>query len=130
VNRRGLNTALWIVQALLALFFVSASYFRVLVSHEVAVKSAPWVADVQPAFLRFIAAVELAGGLGVVLPAWLGAPRLVPLAALGIVLLMTCAVIFHVSRGEAHIIWMNLSLAALAAFVAWGRSRRPASAAP
>ena len=43
---------------------------------------------------------------------------------------MTLAMLFHLVRGEASVIWMHTLLAALALFVAWGRwrPRRPTAA--
>ncbi len=46
---------------------------------------------------------------------------LVPLAALGLVIVMGGAVVTHLRRGEAKVIGINLALLALAAFVVAGR---------
>jgi len=55
-------------------------------------------------------------------------PRLTPLAALGLVLVMAGAVVWHLGRGETASILMNVVLAVLAGFVAYGRWRlRPIS---
>jgi hypothetical protein len=51
-------------------------------------------------------------------------PGLTPLAALGLVVVMTLAAGFHVLRGEFSAPPINLASAALAGFVAWGRGRR------
>jgi hypothetical protein len=60
--------------------------------------------------------------VGLVLPAALDtAPVLVPLAAVGVVLLMIGAMITHLRRHEAVGVVLNLTYLALAAFVAWGR---------
>jgi DoxX-like family len=60
--------------------------------------------------------------VGLILPAALDiAPVLVPLAAVGLVLLMVGAIITHVRRHEAQAIVVNLALLALAVLVAWGR---------
>jgi putative oxidoreductase len=48
---------------------------------------------------------------------------------LGLFIVMVLATGFHLSRGEARAIPITLSLAGLAAFVAWGRFRKiPVSA--
>jgi len=49
------------------------------------------------------------------------APVLTPVAAVGLVALMVGAAITHARRGESTMIIVNVVLAALAAFVAWGR---------
>jgi hypothetical protein len=36
---------------------------------------------------------------------------------------MLCAIVFHISRGEASVIGFNIFLAALAIFIAWGRKK-------
>jgi hypothetical protein len=62
------------------------------------------------------------GGLGLFLPSLTRiAPRLTPLAALGLVLIMADAIVRHLGRGDSASIVMNLTLAILAAFVAYGR---------
>jgi hypothetical protein len=38
--------------------------------------------------------------------------------------IMLLAIAFHISRGETHIIGMHIAVAAVAAFVAWGRWRK------
>jgi len=74
--------------------------------------------------VRFIGVVELAGALGVILPAATRIqPRLTPLAAAGLATIMVLAIPFHLMRGELKEIVINLALGGLAAFVACGRSR-------
>jgi DoxX-like family len=60
-----------------------------------------------------------------VLPALLHIqPKLTILAAYGIIVLMTAASAFHISRGEAKDIGFNIFMALLAALVAWGRQTK------
>jgi hypothetical protein len=60
--------------------------------------------------------------LGLILPALFDiAPFLVPLAALGLVLLMVGAAATHARRREGRMIVANSILASLAAVVVWGR---------
>lgn len=51
-------------------------------------------------------------------------PRLIVLAALGCVLLQIAAMIFHLSRGEAPAVPLNIILLALSVFILWGRGKR------
>ncbi|AJC83002.1 DoxX family protein (plasmid) [Rhizobium etli bv. phaseoli str. IE4803] len=46
------------------------------------------------------------------------------LAAIGCVLLQIAAMIFHLSRGEAPALPLNVILLGLSAFILWGRGRR------
>jgi hypothetical protein len=89
----------------------------------------PWVASL-PHLVRFIGASEIAGSLGLVLPAATRIrPALTSLAALGLVVVMVLAMAFHLSRGEVEALPINLILGGMAAFVAWGRARKAPIAA-
>jgi hypothetical protein len=84
----------------------------------------PWAGQVSPSFLHATAVFDLLGGLGVILPSVTRiAPRLASIAALGLVALQVCAIVFHVSRGEIANTPFNFLLVALSAYVAWGRKR-------
>ena len=48
-------------------------------------------------------------------------PILVPLAALGLVLVMIGGIVTHVRRKETRVIGVNVVLLLLAAVVVWGR---------
>ncbi len=120
---KSLNVALWVAQALLFLFFGMAGVIHGFFPVDEAAKNAPWADDVPVALLRFIGISEVAGALGVVLPALTRIkPHLTPLAALGCMTIMLLAAAFHISRGETGVIGLNLSVALVAAFVWWGRS--------
>ena len=83
----------------------------------------PWVLSVPATLLKFTAVVDVLGALGLILPALTGIkPRLVPVAAICVVVLMALASAFHLSRGES--IAPNVAFAVMAVFVAWGRWRR------
>lgn len=120
-----MKIALWIVQALLAVAFGMAGFFKLATPMDQLAAAMPWVADV-PSFLpRFIGAAELLGALGLILPAATRIqPKLTPLAAVGLMTVMVLAALFHVSRGELGALAPNTVLFALAAFVAWGRTKR------
>lgn len=85
----------------------------------------PWTGEVPRAFVKFTGIVDALGALGLILPSLLRVyPKLTPTAAIGVIMLMVCASVFHISRGEASVIGVNVVFAAMAAFVAWGRFRR------
>ena len=68
--------------------------------------------------------VDLAGGIGVLLPAALGtATGLTAWAALGCVALQGCAIAFHASRGEFAQLPANVVFLVLSAFICLGRWR-------
>ncbi|WP_227025932.1 DoxX family protein [Streptomyces fodineus] len=72
--------------------------------------------------VKAIGALEVLAAVGLILPAALGiAPVLVPLAALGLVILMTGAAITRLRRHEVRFMVVDVVYIVLAAFVAWGR---------
>ncbi|MBT1708376.1 DoxX family protein [Fulvivirgaceae bacterium PWU5] len=119
---KALHTTLWVVQILLAVMLLWAGTVKLFQpAHEVAAMWS-WAGEVPLALLRLTGAVDLLGGLGLILPALLRIrPRLTPFAAVGIVVLMICAGIFHIVRGEGSQIGFNVLVAVLAAGIAWGR---------
>ena len=122
---RALQVSLWLVQLLLAAAFLLVGYTHAIAPIAVAVARAPWVASLPVALVRFIGVAELVGALGVLLPAATRIrPTLTPLAAAGLATMMVLAIPFHLVRGEANAIVINLVLGSLAAFVAWGRAWR------
>lgn len=127
---RPLHITLWVLQVLLAAFFLMAGINHGLKPIAEAAQSSPWITDVPVWLARFIGFAEIAGGIGLVLPAATRIkPWLTPLAAAALAVVMALAAAFHVTRGEASVLAFNLIPALLAAFVAWGRSG-PARIAP
>lgn len=120
-----LNLALWSTQILLAAMFGMAGCMKL--SQPITQLSAmlPWTAQVPEGLVRFIGTAEIAGAVGLILPAATRIlPVLTPLAASGLVLVMVLASGFHVSRGETMNLPINVVLGALATFVAWGRFKK------
>src|SRR5690349_11792519 len=96
-----LNVILWIVQFLLAASLLWSGWMKLFQTTEQLAVLWPWAGEVSPALIRVTGVVDLLGGLGLVLPAWLRIqPKLTPIAAIGIIALMICASVFHISRGE------------------------------
>ena len=120
-----MKLALWIAQALLALAFLAAGAMKLTQPLATLATSMAWTADVPGALVRLIGLAEVLGALGLVLPAATRIrPRLTPLAAAALALVMVLAAILHLARGEAMMLPVNLILLALLAFVAWGRTAR------
>jgi uncharacterized membrane protein YphA (DoxX/SURF4 family) len=117
-----MNTALWIVQVLLALAFGFAGFMKLTQPKAKLAERMAWVNDFSESAVRVIGLVEVLAAIGLILPAATGIlPILTPLAAAGLVLDMIGAIITHLRRQEMGIIVANLVLLALAAFVAYGR---------
>ena len=84
-----------------------------------------WASQVPLAMVRFIGISEFLGAIGLILPAATRIkPSLTPLAALGLLTIMILAMAFHLSRGEVQATPVNIVLGGLAAFVAWGRTKK------
>ena len=118
-----MNLTLWIVTGLLAAVFLVSSAKLFVPKEKMAGMGAAsrWVEDFSPGALKAIGALELLAAAGLILPAALDiAPVLVPLAAVGAVLLFVGAII-TLRRGEKVTIVGDLVYLAMAAFVAWGR---------
>lgn len=117
-----LRIALWTAQALVAAMLIMAGFMKLTTPIDALSAMIPWTGQVSPGFVRSIGVVDLAGGLGLLLPALTRVqPRLTVLAALGCVALQVLAFGFHLSRGEYPVLPVNLVLALLSAFVLWGR---------
>lgn len=114
--------ALWIVQILLALAFLGAGSMKLFTPINELAQGMAWVNDVPVFLVKFIGLAEVAGGLGMILPALSRIqPQLTPWAGVGLALVMVFASVFHISRGEFGAIIPNIVLFALATFVAYGR---------
>ena len=121
-SSRGLRIALWSAQITLAIVFALAGGMKVSTPAADLAKMAP---GFPLAFLRFIGIAELAGSIGIILPALTRiAPVLTPLAASGFVIVMASAGILHLVRGQFGELAVVVVLGALAYFVAWGRFKR------
>ena len=122
---KRLRLTLWVLQVALALFFMMVGYSHALMPFDQVAQQATWMQHVPRALSLFIGYAELAGGLGLIIPAATRvAPGLTPVAALGLGTIMILAIPFHITRGEAGVVWIHALLAALAMFVAWARWRR------
>ena len=118
-----MNVALWIIAGLLAAAFLAGGAVKLTQPREkLAASGFGFVEDLSAGTVKAIGAIELLAGVGLVLPAALDiAPVLVPMAAVGLVLLMVGAMVTHLRRHEASAVVVNLAILALAVFVAWGR---------
>lgn len=115
-----METALWIVQVLLAAIFLVTGMMKLTQPRQkMAAGPMRWAADVTDRQFRTIGLLEVLGALGLILPAALGiAPLLTPLAAIGLVLTMIGAIHVHVRHGETNRLAVPIVVLALALFVA------------
>jgi uncharacterized membrane protein YphA (DoxX/SURF4 family) len=118
-----MNIVLWIIAAVLAVAFLAAGAMKLAQPKPKLLDSGMgWVEDFSTGAVKAIGALEVLAAVGLILPAVLDiAPALVPLAALGLALLMAGAAITHLRRKENQMVAINAVLLVLAAIVAWGR---------
>jgi putative oxidoreductase len=123
------NVSLWVAQILLAGMFLMAGIMKTFTPIEELAKMVPLAAEI-PALIRFIGISELAGAIGLILPAALRIrPQLTTVAAGALALVMVLAVIFHISKAEYAAIGTPIVLGILAAFIVFGRlNKAPVSA--
>jgi hypothetical protein len=81
-----------------------------------------WVNDFSTPAVNTIGILEILAAIGLIVPALAGTAQfLVPVAAVGLVLLMLGAMVVHLRRHEAKDMVSGIVLLALAVVVAWGR---------
>lgn len=120
---KALNILLWVAQVLLASSMVWAACMKLLKPADELAAMWPWTAA-HPALVKMTGVLDLLGALGLVLPGLLRMqPRLTVYSAYAIIALMIAASIFHIVRGEANLIGVNIFFAVLAVLIAWGRRK-------
>lgn len=111
----------WILTVPLALLFAMAGWTKLITPRErlLAEERWGWAKGFSQLQIRTIAALEVAGAIGLVVP-WLVdvAPVLTPLAAVGLAITMVGAIVVHGRRSEWASVRMNIVLLALATAVA------------
>jgi len=125
-----MNTLLWIAQVVLAIVFLFAGGTKFAMPIEQMLSQMP--VALPGWFLHFIGVCEVLGALGLVLPWLLNIrPKLTPLAAAGLVIIMIGATTITLIGGAVAMALIPLVVGLLAGFVAYGRwgevPRRPVS---
>ena len=123
-----MNIILWILQIFFGLYFILVGILHFIVPDGLPAPMV-WMYDLTPVLHWASGTAEILGGLGLILPGIFKIQtRLTWIAAWGLVLVMIGAMIYHLSRGETQNMVQNLILAAILAFIAYGRMRlRPLS---
>jgi uncharacterized membrane protein YphA (DoxX/SURF4 family) len=112
------SRVLWVIQGLLAAVFLFVGSMKLTLPAEALTASGPFPAF----FLRFIGVCEVLGALGLILPGLLRIrTELTPLAATGLVIIMTGATVTTVATMGVAPALIPLVLGLLAASIAYGR---------
>lgn len=117
-----MKIVIWIVQVLVAIAFFGAGLMKLITPYPdlVSDPNMGWVGDFSAMEIKIIAALEVLGALGLILPMILKKFKvLVPVAAIGLALAMIGAIITHIGRDEP--IAVNLVLLVLTSLTAWWR---------
>lgn len=113
---------LWIVQVLLSLTFLLAGSTKFMMTVEQMNSMAK--IPLPGWLIHFIGICEILGAIGLILPWALKIkPKLTPIAACGLVIIMIGAVTLTVAGGDILPALFPLIVGLLAVFVAWGRFR-------
>ena len=116
-----MNIVLWTLQVLLAVAFFAHGWLFLAPPPEIA---AQMDASLPRWFQLFLGIAEVLAAVGLILPALTRIqPGLVVWAAIGIVVVMISATIWHVVRGELSSAGITMVLLVMAAWVVYGRSR-------
>jgi hypothetical protein len=125
-SNKGWNIGLWAAQIALTGLFGMGVYMHLFLSPaEMVEMGALWAESAPIWLIRFIGFAELAGIIGLILPAATRIkPELTVLAAKGLLAIQVLAILFHIVRGEFAVLPFNLIFAALAVLVIWGRTKK------
>ena len=115
-----MNATLWILQVVLAVVFLAHGVFMLV---PPASMLELMNASMSTAFRIFLGVAEVAAAVGLTVPGFTRVlPGLVPAAALGLIIVMIGATVFHITRGElmsAGITAVLLAMAAVVAYMRW-----------
>jgi uncharacterized membrane protein YphA (DoxX/SURF4 family) len=120
VATKRINVAIWTVQVLLACLFLFAGGAKLVLPIAEMTKQFP----LPGLFLRFLGVVELAGAAGLILPSLLRIrPYLTPLAAGGLVIVMSGATAISMAGGTVTPAIPPFVVGCLAGLVLYARTR-------
>jgi uncharacterized membrane protein YphA (DoxX/SURF4 family) len=117
-----MNIVLWVVQILLAIAFLGAGFMKVSQPIDKLKKNMGWVTHTTPGIVKLVGALEILGGLGLLLPGLTHVlPILTAIAAIGLVLTMIGAAIVHIRLKETAALAVPIILLLLSLFIVIGR---------
>lgn len=115
------NVVLWVLQVVFGFYFIVVG-----LTHFTVPEGLPslmdWMYELNDTAHIFIGIAEILGGLGLILPSITRIrPELTVYAATGLVIVMIGALVWHATRSEGASIGTNVAIAAVMAFIAYGR---------
>ena len=116
-----MNIVLWVLQVLLALAFFAHGLLFLIPPPDIAVQMN---ASMPRWFSLFLGVAEILAAIGLILP---GVTRILPWlvtwAAVGIMIVMVSATLYHLARSEWSSALVTFLLLAMAAYLAYMRAR-------
>jgi uncharacterized membrane protein len=123
-QQKQLQISLWVAQAILAISFIIGAGMKLFMSVDALSNIWPWAGQISKSLVRFTGVVDLLAAVGLTAPAFLKIhAKIVTATAIGIIVLMVCASVFHIVRGEVSQIGVNIVFMFIAAFIVWGRAK-------
>jgi hypothetical protein len=120
-NRRPINMTVWVCQWILAGAFEFIAMVKLGLPAELAQRFG-LAAEASTAMLQTVALVEIGVSLLAILPAVTRVlPQLSTVAAAGLGGIALLRIAMPAGSASSGVLWLNLALAAFAAFVVWGR---------
>lgn len=117
-----MNIVLWILQVLLGLLFMFAGVSKFLMPADEMAKNMPPFLSIG--FIYFIGVCETLGGIGLIVPWATGImPKLTPIAAAGLVIIMIGATVVTLMSPMAATAVFPAIVGLMCGFVAYKRSR-------
>ncbi len=121
---KNLNILLWAMQGFLFLAFGAAGLMKLTMPIDALARIMSWPGAVPEWLVRAIGGAELAGAMGVLLPALTRMqPWITPYAAMGLATAMICAVGYHIMTFQGMMLIPSILLGSVAGYVAYGRDR-------
>ncbi|NTF52788.1 DoxX family protein [Agrobacterium rhizogenes] len=122
---KSVRLGIWVSQIAAAGLFCTSGVMKIMTPISELSAIMPWTGELSSGFVRVIGLIDLAGGLGLILPSLTRIlPRLTVIAALCCIVLQILASGFHSYRGEFAVLPLNALLLGLVAFIFWGRSTK------
>lgn len=126
-HRRQRRIALWLAQWFVAVSFGAGAAMKLAMPIPELAAIWPWAGDLPVFSVRLLGLIDLAGAVGIVLPALLRWPgKLTASAALGCSALQACAMVFHAMRAEFSALPVNIALLAASVATCIAYARKPA----
>lgn len=123
-RQKNHNMLLWGMQGFLFLAFGVAGIMKLTMPMDKLAAMLSWPGAVPEYLVRAIGAAEVAGAMGVLLPALMRMQAwITSYAAMGLATVMICALGYHLMLFQGAMLIPTIILGVIAGYVAWGRDK-------